>query len=173
MTAFMSIVDSRMAAVTDLGRARGPRFGLPVNGALDQSSARIANILTGNDENAPLIEITAFDFACTVDADILIAVTGADMTLRIDGVVRSMWEPVPVGAGQTVRLTNMTAGVRSYLAVRGAFDVPRLLDSCAPDTGIGFGTMLSAGMHVALSRPMTTPVNPFFGVSLFNVEVPR
>jgi len=173
MTASMVIVDARMAVVTDLGRARGPQFGLPVNGALDQSSARIANILTGNDENAPLIEVTAFDFACTADTDILIAVTGAEMTLRVDGVVRSMWEPVPVSAGQTVRLTNMTAGVRSYLAVRGAFDVPRLLGSCAPDTVIGFGTMLSAGMHVALARPTASPVNPFFGVSLFHLGVPR
>ena len=51
--------------VQDLGRLGHSRYGLPVNGALDQYSARVANVLAGNDEGAPLLEITALDFACT------------------------------------------------------------------------------------------------------------
>ena len=53
--------------VTDLGRFRGPRFGLPVNGALDQFSARAANILAGNEDNDALLEITALDFRLRTD----------------------------------------------------------------------------------------------------------
>ena len=68
------------SVVTDLGRTRGPRFGLPVNGALDQFSARAANILAGNPDNDPLVEITALDFRMRATTDILIAVTGAPLT---------------------------------------------------------------------------------------------
>ena len=70
---------STVAVVTDLGRSRGPSVGLPVNGALDQYSARVANILVANAEGAPLIEVTAFDFSFTAEIELLIAVTGAPM----------------------------------------------------------------------------------------------
>ena len=81
------------AVVTDLGRFRGPRFGLPVNGALDQYSARAANILAGNADNDPLVEITALDFRMKAQSDILIAVTGAPLNLTVGGRPCSQWEP--------------------------------------------------------------------------------
>ncbi|WOF23640.1 biotin-dependent carboxyltransferase family protein [Microbacterium betulae] len=161
------------SAVTDLGRARGPAFGLPVNGALDQYSARVANILVANDENAPIIEATAFDVAFVPDTDVLIAVTGASMEVTVDGCARPMWEPVPVVAGQEVRLASMTAGMRTYVAVHGSFDVPDLLGSCAPDTVIGFGTVLADGAAIALRARTAAPVNPYFGISLFHFGVDR
>ncbi|MGO2111094.1 MAG: hypothetical protein ACTH31_05725, partial [Pseudoclavibacter sp.] len=57
MTAHITVAKAGRAAITDLGRRRGPGMGLPVNGALDQYSARVANILVANDENAPLVPI--------------------------------------------------------------------------------------------------------------------
>ena len=82
MSGSLIILQPGNSVVTDLGRFRGPRFGLPVNGALDQFSARAANILTGNDDTAPLLEITALDFRMKATTDILIAVTGAQLPSR-------------------------------------------------------------------------------------------
>ena len=48
MTAGSRVIEAGATQVTDLGRRRGPRYGVPVNGALDQRSARIANILIGD-----------------------------------------------------------------------------------------------------------------------------
>lgn len=171
MSGGIRVDTASMAVVTDLGRTRGPAQGLPVNGALDQYSARIANILVANPEQAPLIEVTAYDFAFTAQADLLVSVTGAPMTVDVDGVARSMWEPVSIGAGQRVELSAMTEGLRTYIAVHGSFDVPLLLGSCAPDTVAGFGVVLTAGWRLDVRTPVAPIVNPYFDMSLFNLDV--
>jgi len=168
----MLVVDrAAVAVVTDLGRTRGPALGLPVNGALDQYSARVANILVANDERDALIEVTAYDFAFTADSDLLIAVTGAPMSVFVDDVEHGMWEPVSVRAGQQVLLQEMRVGLRTYVAVHGSFDVPLLLGSCAPDTVVGFGTVLHDGSTVPVRSAVRPLVNPYFDMSLFNLGV--
>src|SRR5690349_18657202 len=111
----LTVVEAGSTQVTDLGRRRGPRYGVPVNGALDQRSARVANILVGNPENAPLLEITALDLEFVPDIDILIAVTGADGHLTVDGVGRPSGQPVSVRAGEAVALRQLQGGLRAYL----------------------------------------------------------
>lgn len=171
MSGLLRVDAAGIAVVTDLGRTRGPAQGLPVNGALDQYSARVANILVSNAESDPLIEVTASDFAFTADRDLLVAVTGAPMVLLVDGVERAMWEPVSVGAGQRVEVAGMAEGLRTYIAVHGSFDVPLLLGSCAPDTVAGFGSLLAAGAELAVRTPVPAVVNPYFDMSLFNLGV--
>ena len=171
MTGRLTIHEASLAMVTDLGRARGPQFGLPLNGALDQYSARAANILVGNAEGDPLIELTLFDLAFTPDRDVLIAATGAEMALEVDGAPLPQWEPVPVRAGQRVELRGMSAGMRCYVAVHGSVEVPHLLGSCAPDTVVGFGHALSAGEHLELAGTTPAPMSPYLGISLFNLGV--
>jgi len=169
----LAIVEAGSTQVTDLGRRRGPRYGVPVNGALDQRSARIANILVGNPENAALLEITALDLEFVPDIDILIAVTGADGHLTIDGVGRPSGQPVSVRAGESVALRQLQGGLRAYLAVRGSFEVPLLLGSCAPDSVLGFGGRLSAGSSLALRHETSPFFNDHFTAELYSLDVPR
>lgn len=169
----LTIVEAGSTQVTDLGRRRGPRYGVPVNGALDQRSARIANILVGNPENAALLEITALDLEFVADIDILIAVTGADGHLTIDGVGRPGGQPVSVRAGEAVALRQLQGGLRAYLAVRGSFDVPLLLGSCAPDSVLGFGGRLAAGASLDLRQATSPFFNDHFSAELYSLDVPR
>ncbi|MEU4223796.1 biotin-dependent carboxyltransferase family protein [Nonomuraea sp. NPDC026600] len=164
-----------LSVVQDLGRLGRSRFGLPVNGALDQYSARVANVLTGNDEGAPLLEITALGFACTPSADVLIAVTGAPAELTVDDVPRPRWEPVVVRAGERIRVTRIRHGLRVYLAVHGSVESPFLLGSCAPDTILGFGRTLRDGDQLAIRTPFPPVEHPFSDIPLFrlNASVPR
>jgi len=171
MSASLVIDAAAVAVVTDLGRPTGPSIGLPVNGALDQYSARVANILVANAESDPIIEVTAYDFAFTAHDDLLMAVTGAPMTVLVDNVERTMWEPLSVNAGQRVSLRDMSAGLRTYIAVHSSFEVPMLLDSCAPDTVIGFGVPLAAGCTLRVKRSTPPVINPYFDMSLFNLGV--
>jgi len=173
MTGFLDVQLAPMAAITDLGRPRGPRYGLPTNGALDQYAARVANILVGNDEGDPILEVTAFDARFTLTADALISMTGAEAELRVDDAVQPRWEPVTVRAGQTVSIQKITGGLRCYLALHGSFDVPYLLGSCAPDAGIGFGTSLTESASIPLRRPHQAPISEYWGHSLFNLQVLR
>ncbi|MCU1518412.1 MAG: allophanate hydrolase [Pseudarthrobacter sp.] len=161
------------SVVTDLGRFRGPRFGLPVNGALDQFSARAANILAGNDDNAPLLEITALDFRMLATTDILIAVTGAPLHLTVGGRECQQWEPVSVRAGETVAVRRITGGLRAYLAVHGSVEAPVLLGSCAPDTVVGFGLRLGEGTELKTSRTVAPIRQPYFDLPLFRLGLTR
>lgn len=164
-----------LTTVQDLGRLGRSRYGLPVNGALDQYSARVANVLTGNDEGAPLLEITALDFACTPSTDILVALTGAPADLTVGGIPRPRWEPVLVPAGETIRISGIRLGVRAYLAVHGSVESPFLLGSCAPDTILGFGRSLRDGDELALRAQLPPIDHPVFGIPLFRLHaaVPR
>lgn len=169
----LTVIEAGSTQVTDLGRRRGPRYGVPVNGALDQRSARTANILVGNPDAAPVLEITALDVEFVADVDILIAVAGADGHLTVDGVVRPSNQPVSVRSGEAIALRQIQGGLRAYLAVRGSFDVPRLLDSCAPDSVLGFGGRLVAGATIAL-RHSTAPIfNAHFAAELYDLDAPR
>jgi biotin-dependent carboxylase-like uncharacterized protein len=161
------------SVVTDLGRFRGPRFGLPVNGALDQFSARAANILAANADNAPLLEITALDFRMQATTDLLIAVTGAPLALTVGGRECPQWEPVSVRAGETVAVRRITGGLRAYLAVHGSIEAPELLGSCAPDTVIGFGLRLSEGNELKTSRSVGPIRQPYFDLPLFRLGLTR
>lgn len=161
------------SVVTDLGRFRGPRFGLPVNGALDQFSARAANILAGNADNAPLVEVTALDFRMRATTDLLIAVTGAPLHLTVGGRECQQWEPVSVRAGETVALRRMTGGLRAYISVHGSVEAPVLLGSCAPDTVVGFGLRLTEGTELETFKTVPPIRQPYFDLPLFRLGLTR
>ncbi|WP_415853531.1 biotin-dependent carboxyltransferase family protein [Sinomonas sp. G460-2] len=161
------------AVVTDLGRFRGPRYGLPVNGALDQYSARAANILVANSDDAPLFELTALDFRMTATSDILIAVTGAPLSLTVGGRACPQWEPVSVRAGEAVSVRGINRGLRAYVSVHGSVDAPTLLGSCAPDTVVGFGLKLRDGTAVGTRRSVSPIRQPYFDMPLFRLAAER
>ncbi|MEN3356447.1 MAG: 5-oxoprolinase (ATP-hydrolyzing) subunit [Mycobacteriales bacterium] len=140
-----------IAAVTDLGRAGLTRVGIPGNGAADQYSAAVANLLAGNTAGDPLIEITATAFGFTATRAVRIAVTGAPADITIGGRPGPMWRPIQVAAGDRVGIDRIRDGLRSYVAVHGSLDVPRALGSCAPDPLLRVGGWLRRGSQVALA----------------------
>lgn len=173
MTGSLVILQPGHSVVTDLGRTKGPAFGLPVNGALDQFSAKAANILAGNPDNEPLLEITALDFRMRATTDLLIAVTGAPLDLTVGGRDCPQWEPVSVRAGETVAVRGIRTGLRAYIAVHGSFTVPTLLDSCAPDTVVGFGLKLLEGTELATQRTTAPITQPHYGLPLFRLGLTK
>lgn len=173
MSQTVAIIQPGHTVVTDLGRTRGPALGMPVNGALDQHAARVANALVGNRPDAPLLELTAFDFAARPEVDVLIAVTGARAQFTVDNYAEPQWHPVLVRAGQSFAVTHLHEGLRAYVAVFGSFEVPRLLGSCAPDTVLGFGTQVRAGSRLQLLREVPRVIQPELGAPLFLFDVRR
>lgn len=165
----MLILTPGMTVVTDLGRFDGPPLGFSVNGALDQYSARLANILVANHENAPLLEITASRLSFAAENDLLIAVTGSVASIRIDGYTVPHHSPVSVETGQVVTINPGTVGLRSYLAVHGSFTVPMLLGSCAPDSMIGFGLRLEKGQRLACNLSQAPLRNPSLDLPLLRL----
>lgn len=171
MAETLTINQAGRSTVQDLGRFGHTRFGLPVNGALDQYSARVANVLTGNAEGAPLVEITALDFTCTPSADALVAVTGAPADVTVGRVRRPQWEPIAVRPGEPIRIAGIDRGIRVYLAVHGSVAAPMLLGSCAPDTILGFGRTLADADELAIDGHCPVIDHPVFRHPVFRLRV--
>lgn len=117
--------------IQDLGRFGGARLGLTQGGVVDITSARIANALVGNHQDAPLLELGLGSLQFQAKGNIGIAVTGAMMPLSINGKPCSRYQSLNMLNGDTLDLGYSSAGTRCYLAVTGGFAVDPVLGSCS------------------------------------------
>lgn len=115
--------------VQDLGRPGYFHLGIPVGGAMDRLALKAANLLVGNDEGAAGLEAVFMGPKLEFTEDALVAVTGADMPAKVDGVVQPGWTAFKVKAGQVLSFDFLKSGARIYIAVSGGIDVPVALGS--------------------------------------------
>jgi biotin-dependent carboxylase-like uncharacterized protein len=125
--------------VQDGGRHGLYSLGVPPSGAMDDFSARVANLLVGNDEGAAVLELTYMGPRLAFRDEAVVAVTGADMAPLLDGAERAPWEAFAVGEGATLTFGHLRAGARAYLAVAGGFDVPEVLGSRSTFARVALG----------------------------------
>ncbi|HVY04342.1 MAG TPA: biotin-dependent carboxyltransferase family protein [Burkholderiales bacterium] len=118
-----------LTTVQDGGRFGFQHFGVPVAGAMDDFSHRVANILAGNEQDAATLEITLRGPRLRFDDDALIALCGAELSPRIGGTAVPAGKPLHVRAGAELGFGESMAGCRAYLAVHGGIDVPVVMGS--------------------------------------------
>lgn len=160
-----------LTTVQDAGRIGYASLGYRRGGACDKYSMRLGNLLVGNGlagltakgracsesrgEEA-VLEFTMKGGALLFEEDSLIALTGADMRPEIDGEPAVMYEPLLIEKGSVLRLGTAVKGLRTYLAVNGGIDVPKVLGSRSTDLKCGLGGLegrsLMAGDMVPLGR---------------------
>jgi urea carboxylase len=122
------------------GRLGYWQVGVPPSGAMDAISLAEANLAVGNPPGLPALECTATGPTLRFSDDATVAITGAPVPCLLDGRDMPQWEPIPLRAGQTLKIGEIgDVGMRAYLAVRGGFDVPEYLGSAATFTLGGFG----------------------------------
>jgi antagonist of KipI len=109
--------------IQDLGRPGHRAAGVPLSGAADAASLRVANRLVGNRDGAAGLELTLLGPDLRFEADAVIALSGAVFPGLLPHVA------VTVRAGDTLSLGHATTGCRGYLAVAGGIDVPLVLGS--------------------------------------------
>lgn len=126
-------------SVQDAGRQGYYHVGIPPSGALDQYAMRAANLLVGNFESAAALECTLLGPQLLFHVDTLIAVTGADMRPKIDGVSQACNVALRIKPGSTLTFDYVKGGARAYLAVAGGIDVPMVLGSRSTYTLGAFG----------------------------------
>jgi antagonist of KipI len=121
-----------LSTVQDLGRRGLLCEGVPLGGAVDAFALRVANLLVGNPEGAPALEITLRGPEIEFSKAGWVAACGA----RFADV--PAWRPFQVSAGERLKFGERSDGCRCYLAVSGGFDVPAVLG--------GSGTNLAAAI---------------------------
>ncbi len=128
-----------LTTVQDLGRFGFQKYGIPVCGALDSVSLRIANVLVGNRDHLAGLEITAIGPTIRFVADTTISVVGADLEPTLGGIPIPAWESVNAPSGSILSFGAPRDGLRAYLAVAGGIDVPLLMNSRSTDIKGEFG----------------------------------
>jgi len=114
--------------------------GVPPSGPMDSLALRLANRLLGNAEGAAALECTASGPTLRFNCDAVIAICGAAMTAQLDGQPIALWCTHTLRAGAVLELGPVKgAGLRTYVAVAGGFQVPEYLGSRATFTLGRFG----------------------------------
>jgi len=114
--------------------------GVPPSGPMDSRALRLGNALLGNAPDAAGLEITMSGPLLRFNTDAVVAVTGAEIPLKLDDAPQPMCTAIRVRAGSTLVLGTIAGrGARSYLAVRGGLQVPDYLGSKSTFTLGQFG----------------------------------
>jgi len=120
------------------GRAGWRHVGVPVGGAADPWSARLANRLVGNSDDGALLEITLTGPTLRFLDATTIALVGAQFEASFDGVPMATNVGRHARGGSLLRIGRGT-GARCYLAVAGGLVTDRVLGSVSTDLRSGFG----------------------------------
>ncbi len=145
-----------LALLQDAGRFGQHQIGLTTGGPIDPQAFAWANRLLANDANAVQIEASIGGLKLQINTDTQIAVTGADMPLLINGEAKPLWQTLNVRKGDVLTLGYSQQGCRTYIAVRGGFQVTPRFGSAATVVREGIGGLngaaLAAGDDLSVSK---------------------
>jgi len=114
--------------------------GVPPSGPMDSRALRLGNALLANPEDAAGLEITMSGPILRFNTDAVVALTGAEIPVKLDDAPQPMNTALFVPAGSTLAIGTIAgAGARSYLTVRGGVQVSEYLGSKSTFTLGQFG----------------------------------
>lgn len=113
------------------GRTGYWNVGIPPSGPMDHLSFRLANRLVHNSPDAAALECTLQGPTLKFHCDTIVAITGGEADVALDGESVVLGQAFSVKAGQVLDIGSVITGYRVYLAVAGGFDVPTVLGSRA------------------------------------------
>jgi antagonist of KipI len=115
--------------IQDAGRYGYQHWGINPGGAMDRIAMRVANMLTGNTANEPVIEMHFPAAEIVFEDNMLVALAGADFGATIDEQPVSIHQPHWVKEGSVLKCTQNRSGSRLYLAVHGGWAAEKWLGS--------------------------------------------
>ena len=118
-----------LTTVQDLGRFGFSQIGVPPSGALDSFSLRVGNLLVGNEEGEAGSEMTIMGMKLKALEEVVIAVTGGDLTPTLNGDPLEMWKSHLLIKGDMLTFKGVRRGCRAYLAMGGGIAVPKIMGS--------------------------------------------
>ncbi|MGE0705798.1 MAG: biotin-dependent carboxyltransferase family protein, partial [Vicinamibacterales bacterium] len=146
-----------LTTVQDGGRWGWQSSGVPVSGAMDPVSHRLANALVGNPPGSATLEVTLLGPELEFHDDRLVAVCGAEFEISVNGNGMPPQSAFPVGRGSRCRFGSRLRGARASVAISGGIAVPPVLGSRATHvtTRMGGyeGRALVAGDTLPLGKP--------------------
>lgn len=125
--------------VQDCGRWGFQARGVPVSGAMDLFSHRLANALVGNKDEDATLEVTVIGPEIEFQSASTVAVAGAEFRLTLNGGAVEMNRVFEAPAGSRLKFGERGRGARAYIAIAGGIDVPAVLGSRSTHVLTGMG----------------------------------
>lgn len=116
-------------SIQDLGRAGYRAWGIPLSGALDEKSARLANLVCGNSEDSALLELIGPGWEFEFDQDTLISICGADWNPKINQKSVKLQQNHQVKAGEILSMRYPGKGRIAYVSISGGFQTEEIMQS--------------------------------------------
>ncbi|OZF50710.1 allophanate hydrolase [Rhodococcus sp. 14-2470-1b] len=139
MTSLEVLTPGPLCTVQDRGRPGHSGMGVGWSGAADRAAHDAANRLVGNTVHAATLEATFGGLRVRARGQVVVAVVGAGCPVTVGGIADGMECTLVLNDGDELSLGTPTSGLRTYLAVRGGVDVPKVLGSRSTDTMSGLG----------------------------------
>jgi urea carboxylase len=127
------IAPGAQSSVQELpGRLGLWHVGVPPSGPMDPRSFRHANRLVGNADETTALELTVNGPTLRFHSGAVVALAGAEMPMKLDGLVVPHGTAITIAPGQVLSIGAIAgAGQRSYLAVAGGIAAPLIMGSRA------------------------------------------
>jgi len=150
-----------LTTIQDCGRPGAAHWGVSASGAADALALRAGNLLAGNPENTPALEMTLAGGTFTFERETPFVLAGAAFDAQLAGVPLPPWRAGVAQPGQELRVGNARDGARCYLCVRGGLEVPLVLHSASTHTVTQLGGLegraLRAGDRIAVGSAAVRP----------------
>ena len=146
-------------SIQDKGRTGYLAFGLSHGGAADTLALSEGAALLQQDESLAVIEMAMMGGQFEASGDLRIALTGAPMSVSIDGQAIAWNASHSLPSGSCLSIGAVTAGSYGYLHVGGGIDAPCVLGAKGLHMAAGIGKKLQAGDVLEIgndSRPHET-----------------
>ena len=138
------------------GRIGTLNLGFPPSGPMDSWSFRLANVLVENEPGAAALECQFLGPTLKFNSDRIIAITGANMSPKLDGTPVPLWESLEVKKDQVLEMSFATVGARSYIAFSGGINTTPWLGSRSTfhKAGVGGieGKAIQEGQIIPLNK---------------------
>jgi len=138
------------------GRIGTLNLGFPPSGPIDSWSFRLANVLVENEPGAAALECQFLGPTLKFNSDRIIAITGANMSPKINGTPVPLWESLKVKKDQVLEMSFATVGARSYIAFSGGINTTPWLGSRSTfhKAGVGGieGKAIQEGQIIPLNK---------------------
>ncbi|MBD3308090.1 5-oxoprolinase/urea amidolyase family protein [candidate division KSB3 bacterium] len=131
MSAILVKQPGMLTTIQDLGRWGFAHIGMPVAGVMDDYAARVGNLLLGNAEDAPVLEITLTGPVLVFAESTYFVITGGDLQPQLNTQPLQSWRVYRAEPGDTLSFAGILQGCRAYLAVAGGFIGQRVMSSAS------------------------------------------
>src|SRR5690554_6189984 len=139
------IAPGMQSTIQDTIRRNGIAYGISMGGTADIKSAMLGNMLLGQPETLPVLEIVRSPVKFRFHEDTTIALTGFGMTWTLDeGMSIDSWKQITVKKDSILSGKPIQGGFRSYLCVSGGFQAVLFDDAHGTDLRLGLGGSLRA-----------------------------